>query len=184
MVNNNLSSLIIAGFPTTEQLHNAWASIVQQYTDAVGNNEYNLYTNLCKEISIKRLTYNAINNAVDILRKQYHSQIANELNKALGTTFKFKFSDEERYSKELDRCINRAKSLKISIDLLQIKIEGLETKFSKVNTKPTYEYYQSALITLSDYTKYQISDSITVFEFCERLKRFNNYYEQMKKVKK
>lgn len=178
MVNHNLSSLIISGFPNEIELSTSWSIIVQQYTDAMGNQEHRLYTNLTKEIAVNTITYNLINRTVEILRKQYHKELATELNKLLLTTFKFDFQDQERYNKELDRCVNRSKSLKISIDLLQIKIAELEKKFTGKTQLPTIEYYQSTLITLSDYAKYQITDSITVFEFCERIKRLNSFLEQ------
>lgn len=184
IVNHNLSTLIISGFPSEFELTESWSSIVQQYTDAMGNQEHRLYTNLTKEIAVNTIVYNLINRSVSILRKQYHQQLCKELNKLLSTSFKFDFQDQERYNKELDRCINRSKSLKINIDLLQIKVAELEKKFNGKSQTPTIEYYQTTLITLSDYAKYQISDSITVFEFCERIKRLNNYYDQMKQQNK
>lgn len=180
MVDKNLSALIISGFPNEVELAAAWSSIVSQYTDAIGTNEHRLYTNLTKEIAVNTLTYNLITRTVDVLRKQHHKKLCNELNRILSTTFKFDPLDVERYNKELDRCINRSKSLKISTDLLQIKIAELEKKFTGKTDKPTFQYYQKTLITLSDYAKYPIQDSITVFEFCERIKRLNDYYEQIK----
>jgi hypothetical protein len=181
IINQNLAAIIISGLPTQQELSIAWALILQQYSDAIGDNEHRLYANRTKQLAIETINYNLVIGLVDVLRKEYSKDLCNELNKILSTTFKFDYTNKENYEKDLSRCFNRAKGFKISIDLLQMQVNELEKKFqNKEGTKPTVEYYQSTLITLSDHAKYPINDNITVFEFCERIKRFNNYCEQLK----
>jgi len=181
IINQNLAAIIITGLPTQEELSEAWALILQQYSDAIGDNEHRLYANRTKQLAIETINYNLVIGLVDVLRKEYNKELCIELNKLLSTSFKFDYTNKENYEKDLSRCFNRAKGFKISIDLLQFQVNELEKKFqNKGGSKPTVEYYQSTLITLSDHAKYPINDSITVFEFCERIKRFNNYCEQLK----
>jgi hypothetical protein len=37
------------------------------------------------------------------------------------------------------------------------------------------------LITISDHAKYEITDDITVFQFCERIRRYNSLIEKLQK---
>lgn len=180
IVNKNLAALTINGMPSPEELAFAWTNILQQYSDAIGDAEFRLYANKTKELALYTINYNLVNTLIDVLRKEYNKNLCNELNGLLKTTFKFNYQNKEEYEKELSRCYNRAKVFKINIDLLQKQVSELEKKFETKEGTPSETYYQSTLITLSDHAKYPITDAITVFEFCERIKRFNHYCEQLK----
>lgn len=181
IINHNLAALIISGLPTQQELANSWTLILQQYSDAIGDNEHRLYANRTKQLAIETINYNLVIGLVDVLRKEYSKELCVELNKLLSTSFKFDYTNKETYEKDLSRCFNRAKGFKISMDLLQTQVSELEKKIGAKNGEaPTEQYYQITLITLSDHAKYPIGDNITVFEFCERIKRFNIYCEQLK----
>lgn len=178
-INNDLRFLTIEGQPTELQLAQAWQNILAQYSDAIGDQEFKLYTNLLKEVTILSVNLQLIHHLVDTLWKIYDERLAKELNQLLGTSFKFNPHDNESYQNELARCINRSKSLKIKLTLKMTQFEALEKKQVK-NTKPTYEYYDSILITLSDHAKYQLyADDMTVFQYCERINRLNKYLENL-----
>lgn len=180
IVNKNLAALTINGMPSPEELAFAWTNILQQYSDAIGDAEFRLYANKTKELALYTINYNLVNTLIDVLKKEHSKKLCVELNAILKTTFKFNYDNKEEYAKELSRCYNRAKVFKINIDLLQKQVSELEKKFETKDAPPAATYYQSTLITLSDHAKYPITDSITVFEFCERIKRFNNYCEHLK----
>lgn len=181
IVDGNLYSLIIAGQPTQEQLQEAWANILQQYTEASGNAEYKMYVFNIKQIALLTIKLNCIQWLVNVLRTDYHEPMCKELNTLSNTQFVFNPSNQENYQLNLNRCLNRSKSLKIRIDMLAHQKLAFEQKNDTASGKPTKEYYQSILITLSDFAKYPIHESsITVWEFCERMNRYNSYCEHLK----
>lgn len=178
-VNGNLAGLIKEGLPTAEEIESAWLNVRSQFADAIGNNEYVLFRNTYKNIAVLEISLRAIASMVDILRVIYHPEIAKRLNNELGTKIIFDPTDPLKYQKTLDGCVTRSKSIKIKIDLLEIQQQGLNERHQE-GGRTTLEYYQSILITLSDHAKYPITDKITVFEFCDRIKRFNKFCEQQK----
>jgi hypothetical protein len=120
------------------------------------------------------------------MKEVYYVEFANRLNKLLTTNFKFDHTKPVLYFNELTRCINRSKGIKIDLDLKlkQFEVIQIQRKEQGDGKKPTREYYQAILITLSDHAKYQIQDSITVYEFSERMRRFDAYCKQVEKMKK
>jgi hypothetical protein len=171
----NLSALIISGQPTEEQIHNAWGTIMEEYSFAIGDHETRLRFNLYTEINKLQLKIDQIALIVSILRNFYVERFVTELNNLLVTTMKFDVNNREDYDRKLKLALNRSKGFKIQLDLNIMQYnallkEGGETSIGK-------EYFQTILITISNHAKYMIPDTITVFEFCERIKRFNREME-------
>ena len=193
LVDNNLSALTISGFPTEQQLTEAWAVIINQYTDIIGSHEYKMYVSMFKEVALLKLTLQQINIIIakedkekgikpGILRLGYDEFFAGEINRLLGTSCRFNWNDQKSYYAELDKCVNRSKAIKIQLDLKLLKFEAIEKKNTQsAVTKIDRQYFVSILITLSDHAKYPILDNIKMSEYCERIKRFNIYCEQLKK---
>jgi hypothetical protein len=178
---DNLYALVISGDPTKEQLQMAWIDIQQQYCDAIGNNEMRLYLSLQKEIAIASLDYSCICNIVNVLRRVYYRDLADELIKLIKMKFRLDPTRPEEYFDDLQRILNRSKSLVIKMDLKKLALEAIQKKLQDKGQKPTREYYERILITISNHAQYSLNrESITVFEFCERLLRFNQYYETIK----
>lgn len=175
----DLKYLVRSGAPTEAQLAEAWVNIVQEYSDAIGSHEYRLYLSLYKEVSLLKIDYEMAKAAIEILELCDDNRIKDSLNKILMTTFKFGDNKFE----ELRKCKSRIKNFKIQIDLKVIQFNEIEKKNRGVKKEVDEKYYESLLITLSDYAKYRIIDSISVFEFCERIKRLNAYHETLKKKK-
>ncbi len=198
IVENNLSALIISGLPTEQQLHESWENIMNEYTEIIGTQEYRMYVQIFKEISLLKITLQQINAiahkgtenldiddkdyfATGILRLTYDEYFAKELNILLRTDCKFNWLDQKSYHAELDKCISRSKSIKIKIDLKNIQFEAIEEKNkNKSAAKIDRQYFTSILITLSDHAKFRIDENIKMSEYCERVKRFSDYCESMK----
>lgn len=180
LVDGNINALVISGKPTGEDLMTAWVNIQAEYADAVGTNEYRLYVGILKEVLILGATMAQIDCLITLLEEFYHPEILSRLNKLLRTSFTLDPSDEEKYKATLKRFRMRSKGVKMDLDLKEIQLEGMKKKMEGTATKPDRAYYHSVLVTLSDYAKYHISDTLTVFEYCERLRRYTNYCEQAK----
>ena len=189
LVNKNLNALTISGFPTREELQDAWFEIQQQYADAMGDNEQRAYFELMREAGLLKGAYEQVGLCAKRLyfieeyffsgpehplyedAKTFIERFGREINRL--TNSKFDFKDHSNFHKNIQRCINRSVSLKISYELKYSQLKAIEDKFEK-GEEPTKSYFYSILITLSDHAKYQLNDSITVFEFCERIKRLND----------
>jgi len=185
-VDDNLYALVITGQPSMEQLQLAWAQINQEYADVMGDNEHRMYISVYRDIKVLETTLKLIHWLVEQMREVYYVEFANRLNALLNTRFKFDHTRPEQYFNELTRCINRSKGYKIDLDLKLAQFEVIQKnrKEQGEGEKPSREYYQAILITLSDHVKYPVGDSITVFEFCDRVRRFSDYCKQVEKIRR
>lgn len=179
-IDGNYTALIVEGYPAPALIWETWLRIKGEYSDFIGDSEYVMYRNLFKEITGLNITLTLINHLVDVMENIYSVEVAERLNKLLGTSLVFDHTDPVKYKEVLKSCIMRSRSIKIKIDLLQMQRAGMEEKHGEGGAG-SREYYQSILITLSDHAKYPITDRITVYEFCDRVRRFNKYCEQEKK---
>jgi hypothetical protein len=186
VVNDNLNALTISGYPTQQELSQARDKIVQECADKSGNHEYQLYLNMFKQVNLLSCTLDQVHICVTQLgnvllvpderpeKAFYRDHWSKEVNKLLLTTFFFDFNNSETYKRNLQRCINRSKGIKLELDLKLARFESVKQKF-ETGKKPDEGYFQSILITLSDHCGYHLADSlITVFEFYERIKRCND----------
>lgn len=183
LVDNNLSALTIAGYPTEQQLTAAWADVYEQYTNMIGDSDHKMYIKLYKEISLLSLEITMINELVQILsceavdfRPDLFKPFMDRLNRMLFARFHF----TAHRMQELKKCLSLSKSLVIQHDLKSQHFAQIRKKFESVDTKPSREYFTSVMITLSDFSKFALSDSMTTFEFCERINRYSNYVNQQK----
>jgi hypothetical protein len=185
-VDNNLFALVRTGKPTNEQLEQAWEQISQEYADAIGDTEHRMYVSVYRDVKVLGTTLQQIHWLIAQLKEVYFSGYANRLNNLLKTNFKFDYTNPAQYFNELSRCINRSKGIKIDLDLKMVQFEVMQKSRQQQSEgkRPTREYYQAILITLSDHVKYPISDSITVYEFCDRMRRFSDYCKQVAKIKR
>lgn len=183
-VNGNYHALVISGHPTEHELLLAWSNIQQEYADAMGDHEHRLYITLYKEVTLLKVTLQTIHYLIEILQEVFFEPYTALLNNLLRTDFKFDHTDKHKYHEILRRCFNRSKGIKIDLELKLAQFQAIEKKNRETGKKPTREYFQSVLITISDHAKYQLQDSITVYEFCDRIRRFNKYCEQVEKMKK
>jgi hypothetical protein len=181
-VDGDLSALVIEGDPTEEEILTAWLSVKTQYADITGNQEYTMYKYACRDVNVLQISLVEVETLVSIMRKVYSPMVADRLNKILRSRFKFNHEEPEEYINDLEGCITRTGSIKIQIDLKRAVMNAMEGKQGK-GEKPTREYYHRILISLSDHAGYDLTDKISVFDFCERVKRFNKFCEQQKNAK-
>ena len=180
-VDGNLFALLISGTPDLLQLKESWETIKSQYAEAIGDHEHVAYVKLFKEINLLHITLKQIHLLIDTLKEIFYQPFADRLNKLLSTTYNFSGHTPAEYLKLLQACHNRSKAFKIDLDLKLIHFKAIEEKNSGEGNPYTREYFLSMLIIVSNHAKFQISDSVTVFEFCKRMKMYADYCEQMEK---
>lgn len=127
------------------------------------------------------VTHKTILYLIEILQEVYYPDFAQQLNQLLKTNFPFDPENPEQYQGFLKNCLNRSKGLKIDFDLKTIRFQAIKEKMnSRGGEKVTRQYFQSILITISDFVQYPVTDNITVFEYCDRIRRLNEYREKQK----
>jgi hypothetical protein len=184
LINNNLSSLIISGYPTPQELQTAWENIMTEYTESLGNSEYTMYVTLYKQVEILRLEYEMICFLIAACRKHYSPMFCSELNRFLRINLKFDIKNTDLYFADVDKCERRSKAKKIQLDLKLIEFDAIKNKFTDTGVKIDKKYFTSVLIILSKHNNYRITKSIFVNEYCEYLRQFNLYCDQMNKQAK
>jgi hypothetical protein len=176
-VDDNLSALIISGLPTLLELQIAKAQIEAEYADAMGDHEHKLYLALYKDITFLSITLSQIEMLIECLHQIYYEPFVKKLNGLLFTNYVFDWSNPDAYHNLLKGCFNRSRGYKLDLDLKIMEFDAIRKK--NEGSAPTREYFQRILIIISDHAHYPIQDSVTVFEFCERLKRWNAYCKMM-----
>lgn len=178
-VDGYLHALTKTGTPTEAELVDAANELRIQVADVAGDHEYRLYCNTIKEITNLELTIVQVQELVNVLKDAYVELFAAQLNRLLpNSKLVFDVNNPEQYDRTLQRALNRSKGLKINIDLKKQKLEALQVKYEAQGAgKVNREYYMGVLLTLSDSARYPLSDSITVWEFYERMKRHNRAAE-------
>jgi uncharacterized protein YbcC (UPF0753/DUF2309 family) len=106
------------------------------------------------------------------LVQEYVDKFASDLNDFLDAAFVFDHNDPEKYNDNLIKAKRRSKGIKLALDVALANEEALRPAGNK--EKPTEAYFQNILISLSDAAGYYITDTITVLEFAQRIKRLND----------
>lgn len=178
-VDKNIHSLVIEGEVEKEKLELAFADIQGQYSDMMGDTEYKHYTTIVKNLAIANCTIDQVEECIAALRLFPYQPGFEVLNKLLNYDFKLNYENKEEYYKQLDRAYRRSRGLVISRDLLQRQFEATKDKFKGDGNKEiTRAYFIDWLIALSNHVQTTITDQITVYEFCKRVKDFNHYVER------
>lgn len=174
-----LKALVKEGDPPIEELRLAEYNLRCQYADHIGNHEYKLYLNLLKDVTELEITLTQIEKLIIVMRDAYHPLLAKELNGLLKSSIPFHATDRPKIDQSLERAWRRSRGLKIALDLKTSGLSKIEAKFKTSSSKVTREYYLSLLISLSNEAGYQLTDNISVFEFCERIKITNKKVDQI-----
>lgn len=178
---SNLYALVITGKPSDNDLLKAWADIQLEIADAANDQEYRLMSSMSRDVHKLSITIDQIHIALDQLKVRYVEKFAMLVNKWLVSSFKFDVRFPEDYDNDIARAKRRIKGLELDLSLKKAAYEGVKTKFASADGKFTRAYFQGMLITLSDHVKFEIKNTITVFEFYTRIRRLNDDIEKMKK---
>jgi hypothetical protein len=179
-VDDNYAALVISGNPDMDVLKDAWYEIYQEFLDSMGDANQLLILKLYKEITRLAIQQEQIQMLIDFLSVYKYKKYEDQLNKILLTKFQFK----DKRKDDLERSVRIARQMSIQIDIKQMQLNNIRDKAPKDGQKISRGYFQSILITLSDFAKYPVLESITTFEFCERVKRLTAFAQAQKQKKK
>jgi len=184
-VDGNYKALVKTGNPDERLLYLAWLNIRSEYADAIGSKKHQIYVKLFRDVAVLSTTLEAVNQIIEILERVYSAELVTRLNSLIQARIEFDPKNPTRYKAALKSAIIRSRAIKISIEVKERQLQAMQSQQTGEDVKETREYYLSYLVTLSNHAKYNIDkNEITVFEYCERIKRFVQDCERLKRGKK
>lgn len=184
ITHKNLLLLVISGKPTEQELQDAWDRLQDQYTSSVGDNEHKLYLTAYKDLIDLEAQYNESVILIHALKHFFFQPFLDDLNKLLNSDTKLDYKNDVKYYDQLKVLERKSKGLKLRADMKRATYNKIASQFNEKGKKseaPTREYFDGMLITLSDHAGYRLTDQITVFEYCERIRRLNKEKEKLEK---
>lgn len=155
-----------------------WRSINDQYSDLVETNRTRAHNALVKELVMAQSQLQVIHSAVHILRIVPDESLITIL-KDTGNDFSFDHADVERYHKDLDRCLTRAKTLVLNIQDTERELKELS---SGKNERYTRRDADQDLVSLSKFMGFPINDrDITVSRYAAIQNLFYKHLESLER---
>lgn len=177
-VDNDLRALIITGDATEEELASLWQDIADQYNEASAGLEQQYYLSLNADVVKLQIKSHAIMMIVGILKQGYVKKFADYLNILCSKKYTWDINNREQYDQQLDSCLAKTAFLQLQLTEKQNSLKGF---IKDEDAKPTRADFQKTLITLSDFAGRELDENvITVFSYCERLKRYIDHIENMR----
>ncbi len=183
---DNLHALVITGNPTIEQLVTAWEEMYEQFTQEIGGGEAKMFSNIYREYTSLKVKYDQTLMLIDALDQFRHNsqdapcrEFAADLNRIMRTSYSFDHTQPD-YDKNLKACRTRSGSMLVNLQMKEATFTAMQQKQS-AGAIMDQGYFIGVLIALSDHAKFNITDRITVYEYCTRIKNLNLYLEQQSK---
>ncbi len=184
VVDGDLTALVISGEPSEADLLAALENITVEYNDAMSadNPKELRKVGLMKGVTIIEARAAALEEMLKLLALYRVDQFIKEINRVLQCSLKFSAEDPAEYDRDLKRAQTRLKGLRLRAKIDTDKLEAFATEAEKGNPmKADRQFFERVLINLSDHAKIELSaDRITVFQFTERVRRYNKYFETQK----
>lgn len=177
-VHEELSALVTSGSPDMDEVARTWSEMQTDFRDAIGDTKTTMRLFIYKELALMSLQLQGIYIMIDGMRLAYHPFFHKELNKQLECDIQWDPNDREAHFAALQRYHKRTATIRRQIKLKEIEYESM--KQGAVGPKPSDAYYQSVLITLTDFAKVPVTDQISTYTYCERVRRLNEYVRKSK----
>jgi hypothetical protein len=135
-----------------------WDTVYQEYTTLIESTKLQTYNVLVSELVALRCRLMVIESSVHILRRIPHPDTIQHLRDA-GNDFPFDHENEEQYHKDLDRCLVRAKSIRLRIAQTEADIQALSA--GEEAGKTTRMDFTQNIVGLSKFMGYPIREHET-----------------------
>jgi hypothetical protein len=177
---DRLERLVISGNPTREMLKEAMVKLTQEFSELCGNGENKVFAENTLDFLRKQNIVMGIDISIRLIASGKYEEAIAFLSK---TGMKYTAPENEAQAQSL---ITRlAKELKNRLSKLKEAKDSFNG-FTKKGEKPTRQYYNRLLVTLStcEIIKMQLDrNKLTLSEFAEYIRLFNEYHEQLKPIK-
>lgn len=180
IVDGDFTALVISGYATLEDLVKAWRLILLEYVDAITDGDERMELTLHAEYMELKITYQCVIDAIEILSEYYVADLVPVLNKLLRVKYNPDPSKQKEYYDTLTLYYNNSLDLSLELRIKEKQLKAIQTK--QATGEYTHEYFQSHLITLSDYAKYRITDDISTYEYCNRINRLLKHNKEVERI--
>lgn len=186
LVDEKIHSIVVSGNPDEQQIGQAWAELLMQFHESMGDNESRMFFSLHKQILQKEIDLKQVSLALAMLAGDNENvpcfipQLLTFLNELFYSNLELYPDDPEDYYHKLNIFRNKSASIRMNIDMKRIQYDSISDKRKGAGQKPDRPYFQTILLNLSGWRQYEINDRISVFEFCELVNRLNKYLETVK----
>jgi len=187
LIDGDLSSLIIEGKPSEEELAQAWETILDEYQELLGSGdaEFKQFLSTCKELTGLQSKYNKIALLLNVLENVgLVEEFATQVRRLINKNLKFDIKQGEQYKRDIKYCQGVLRSLHLQISIKEKAVEAIQKSNPKKGRAMTRLDFQTILVNLSDFSGYLLTDQITVADYCTRINRYNQYIQSNPKKAK
>lgn len=170
-IDGNVYSVVKEGRPADMEIEKAANNLIQEYNDCIGDATHTAKSKLYRDIVYLSIRLKQIACCIEALNVCKYKPIEDRLNAYLNANLSF-----NNYSVDLPRCIRLMKHVQLKLSMKQSSYETI-TK-AEGGEALTREFFYSWLTVLSDASKIYLTDQITTYDFCTRIKRLTESKKQ------
>lgn len=198
VVDHDLSGLVISGQFEDSEIQQAWNDIQSEYADIVGDQDMKKYLASYKKYCfyevtiaqgellltmIPRIILHGIQIGKDFhlyghVQEARHTYVE-KFNRIFSSSLIF---TDETFEADIESGRAYLKGLSLRMDIEAEKLKKLESAAMADKKPVTRQYFYDTLITLSDHSKVKLDDSMTAYEFAQRIKRFEDYQKSFQTI--
>lgn len=183
-------NLSLLGEGTDEERAAAWEDILADYATALGESDSDGYISDRRELQYFKTQRFLVHSLVELLwaymskEGVFVKKWAEQLGKIVQK--KIVFTTKEELHTQLESCILRSRGLiDVHIESLSDKIELYEKRNEGTDLKPTPEFFAKVLLNLHEFTSWQFrDDEITLYQYCELVRRYLQHQAYLDAQKK
>lgn len=180
LVDGKIHGIVVSGHPPEKEVEAAWADLVVQYNEGLGDSESRLFFSLHKQILQKEITLQQVELAITMLRGSHAPELLEFLNGVFFTQVRIDETDAEDRERKLNVFKNQKASIRMAIDMKRIQYDAIKRKKQSAGNRPDRAYFQTMLLNLSDFAKYEVTDRISTFQYVERVRRLDKFLQKVK----
>lgn len=178
------SGLVIEGDPSEEEKEIVFAGILEQYNDAMSDDNQKRYISAYKEYQRAKVRHDLVITYIEMLNNYYVAKWADDLNRLVESRFDFKAALDKSiddYRALLKKCNNRNKSNLMKYRLAEMNLEEIAKTHTEKGVKQDRAYFIKIMRNLKRMENREIPFDISTYEFCLLVNDYGQYVEQMKK---
>lgn len=174
LVDKKLSKIILSGYPSAEELNDAWVFFLVEYHEQRGDTPNTLEPiRLKREISRAKHHLYLLDVCVEFLKNHWSESIAQSV-RVMGYNFSPSSNIPEEYTNELDSVVQQSKTkyieLRQNIKLLQDEMDKIQ------DVKPSREGFEHNLLEFEQMQRTSYSfDTLTVSKYLTLEKKYTRY---------
>lgn len=181
-----LGGLIRSGTPTDDELLVAWTYLRSEFIAAMGQGEENVSIALHNEYCMLAVKYNMVKGLIELLQQCYDQSGVDMLNNLLDLKLCLDPKEPVSYKFFLQKAKNLSLDIQIDMKIAKMQYDNITEKLAEEGNPYDEEFFIVVLKVLSDFVKYRIDKTISVYEYCCRVNDLKLYNKRimMQKISK